>query len=135
MSTNHSLKNLVSSLVKEILEEQQNVVVGGPDPYDMGKAYYGQDELLGAVVKRMKQLAPQGVMGQGEYKAVLMKALDQVENDLKQKAKDLGQMSDFDLTLAAIQRRMTGLDYRQVLGSVADGGNYQPLVPTPGADE
>ncbi|MFA6049976.1 MAG: hypothetical protein WC761_02160 [Candidatus Paceibacterota bacterium] len=100
------------SLYSQLLEQA--------NPVRMGDAYLWKEQIMTQVQGVINELAPDGVNSQGEYLAILDKALNQVDQDMRSQAQDEGMMADIELTLSMIERTMRMIPF-QVFFSHAKG--------------
>lgn len=101
--------------MKKALFSEQDTVTPSPSPVPVNKAYFMLPDLRDMVILTIRELAPNGVGSQGEYRSLLSQALDEVDAKLNKNITSSSIMANIALTLNHIERELSEVPFESVL--------------------
>lgn len=101
--------------MKKLTREQADIATPSPSPIHVPKAYFMLPDLREMVIMTIRELAPNGVGSQSEYRSLLSQALTMVENRLSTKISNFEIMSNIELTLSQLDRELSNVPYESIV--------------------
>ncbi len=97
---------LINRLQQQLNENVEIAIPNvGPDPQPIGKLYFKRHEIYNRIVKKMREMAPDGVSSQHQFIEILEQAINTVNDELKREmAPD--DMANIVLSINDVERAL-----------------------------
>jgi len=85
----------------------------GPDPVPVEKLYFKRQEIYDRIVKKMYEMAPDGVSSQHQFVEILEQAINVVNDEIKREMSP-DEMADIVLSIGDVERELMFTPYQAI---------------------